>query len=566
MSRLFTAKGTRVAVATALIATVFAIASGTPTSAAPQTKTLTGSCVGADEASKGILGVLGGALTIPFDVTSDVPAQLDPEAPDQPIAFTWSVTISPDMTSKVAAIDPLLRIKDMVLDIGVSGPTATKEVQGRPAPVDIAVTAGQPATVAMGPFSGSLTEIGKGGIIKYSAKSIALTISIDMPTGATDVKVNCSAPGTVAITSIKIPGSPDIVQPISIEGTANSSVSVDVLGKYVTPGTDDDGKQHPVDPTSLKVVEGPGQVVDGQVVVNTGEAGTTASVTFEVCAGTLPGTNEVQTLMIDEQQDLLRRGVGLTIKNGEEETAPIWLVNEAYQQANPDQFTKPTNWSEQYFNYLFAPFAMPTPAAIQAALEALPSIGEGGVKVTEGEDGDPADHMKPYLIEFTGSNGEKDVPSLSIGSYYSILPQEYLAAIIDAATGLMNGEEGEPEVLPGGATTPQEAIEYLNGQAALAFFSFNFPLWLDLTMQTLPFYADAVLAGLDVNAIIAWITAIFSTPPATATLVAGEPPIGICSQGVIDVDVPAPTTATVAGTTAVNTGAEVAGAGMSFAG
>lgn len=531
MSRLFTAKGTRIAVATALIATVFAIASGSPTSAAPQTKTLTGSCVGADEASKALLAALGGgALSLPFDITSDVPAQLEPEAPDQPVAFTWSVTISPEMTSKVAAIDPLLSIKDMVLDIGVSGPTATTEVQGRPAPVEVGVTAGQPATVAMGPFNGTLTEIGKGGIIKYSAKAIALTISIDMPTGVTEVKVACSAPGTVAITSIKIPGSPDIVQPIALEGTANSSVSVDVLGKYVTPGTDEEGVQRPVDPTSLKVVEGPGQVVDGQVVVTTGEAGTTSSVTFEVCAGTLPGTNEVQTLMLSELDEPLRRSSGFTIKNGDEETAPIWFLEQQWQDANPGMLAKPTNWPEQFLGYFFTPFAMPTPAKIQAALEALPSIGEGGVEVTAPEDSDPEDGMKPYLIEFVGANAEKDVPSLAIGGYYSILPQEFLAAIIDLATSLMPGEEVPEGELPGGGIL------------------------------------DGILENIDVNGLIAKITSIFTPPPVASTLVSGEAPIGICSQGVIDVAVPAPTTATVAGEQLVNTGAAAAGAEMSFAG
>src|SRR5690606_25152962 len=118
LSRIITARGTRVAVAAALVATEYAFSAGSPTSAAPQTMTLNVSGSGADVASGGLLAAFGGALNMPFQITSDVPAQRDPEADDQPISFTWSVTLAASVTSQVAAIDPSLTIKDITLDMG----------------------------------------------------------------------------------------------------------------------------------------------------------------------------------------------------------------------------------------------------------------------------------------------------------------------------------------------------------------------------------------------------------------------------------------------------------------
>lgn len=570
LSKLVKARGTRVAVAAALVGTVFAYSASSPISAAPQKKTLTGSCTGADKASSDLLAAFGGALNLPFDVTSDVPAQLEPGAANQPIAFTWSVTLASSVTSAVAAIDPTLTVKNIQLDMGVNGPTATKVVEGRPAPMEVAITAGQPATFAMGPFSGQLTDIGKGGVIKYSPKNIAMSISLDIKGAATDINVTCSAPGTAAVTSIKIPGSPDIKQPIELEGTPNSSVSVDVLGKYVTAGTDEKGVVREVQPDTLKVIDGPGQVVNGQVVVNTGAAGTTSSVTFEVCSGTLPGTNAVQTLSLAlpnpwgppfyELNNQLRKGVAFTLKYGDETTAPINMVDPTSLPVllNPGLMNIPVNdWLNQANNYILTGFKAPSAADIQVALERLPSIGAGGVKVTSTPATPPsADKDKPveptanYSIEFVGKNAEKEVGSISLGNYYSVFPQEYLTMIIDAAKGLLGGGGGggstTTTTFPGGVTLA-ERIKQLEAQQYLAQISNDLPLWLSTTQELLPLKIEQATSNIDINAAIGALTSMFSPPPAPKVLVAGELPIGICSQGIIDVNV-----ASVAGVSQTN--------------
>lgn len=581
LSKLVKARGTRVAVAAALVGTVFAYSASSPISAAPQQKTLNGSCSGADKASSDLLAAFGGSLALPFDVTSDVPAQLEPSAPDQPISFKWSVTISDKVTTAVAAIDPTLTIKNIQLDMGVSGPTATKVVEGRPAPLEVAVVAGKPATFAMGPFAGKLTEIGKGGVIKYSPKNIALSISLDIKGAATDINVTCTAPGAAAITSIKIPGSPDIKQPIELEGTPNSSVSVDVLGKYVTAGTDEKGVVREVKPETLKVVDGPGQVVNGQVVVATGAAGTTSSVTFEVCSGTLPGTNAVQSLAVTlpnpwgppfyELNSQLRKGVAFTLKYGDETTAPINMVDPMSLPVilNPSLMNIPVNdWLNQANNYILTGFKAPSAADIQIALERLPSIGAGGVKVTAKPATAPGKDIEPaanYSIEFVGKNAEKEVKSISLGNYYSVFPQEYLTMIIDAAKGLLGGGGGggastTTTTFPGGVTLEQR-IKQLEAQQYLAQISNDLPLWLSTTQELLPLKIQQATSSIDVNAAIGALTSIFSPPPAPKVTTAGELPIGMCSQGVIDVSV-----AAVQGATATPPGANVQGAVLKMAG
>ena len=71
------------------------------------------------------------------------------------------------------------------------------------------------------------------------------------------------------------------------------------------------------------------------------------------------------------------------------------------------------------------------------------------------------------------------------------------------------------------------------------------------------------MADIDVNAAIAMLTGLFSTPPNAVTTTAGEAPIGICSQGIIDVAVPAAAPTAVAG--ASTPGADVAGANQTGA-
>lgn len=124
--------------------------------------------------------------------------------------------------------------------------------------------------------------------------------------------------------------------------------------------------------------------------------------------------------------------------------------------------------------------------------------------------------------------------------------------IIDAAKGLLGGGGGDgaatTTTFPGGVTL-DERIKQLEAQQYLAQISNDLPLWLSTTQELLPLKIEQATSNIDVNAAIGALTGIFSPPPAPKVLVAGELPIGICSQGIIDV-----TVASVAGKSETNPG------------
>lgn len=578
----------RVAVAAVAASTLAVLGSFgvAPSGADPVTKTLTGSCGGADDASTALLNALGGNLTVPFEVTADVPPTLEPEQSGSPISFTWKVSLSTDVVDKAVVVDPVLTVSNLVLDMGVSGPTATTVVQGRPGPLDVALTAGQPAEIVQGPFSGTLEEVGKGGLIRYSPSAISFTISVDLSGQARDINVVCAASGTVATTSIKIPGSPEIVQPIALSAQPGETLSVDVLGQYVTNGIDDDGKELPVDPSSLKVIDGPATVAGGQVQITAGGPGSTTSATFEVCAGTLPGIDEVQRITIDPSNDAMRRSVGFSLTYGDAETAPVWLARKwkefpeeggslignlfnaifvgllsEHQDIGgtyPETYPLPVDWRAESFAYFFTDRFEPTPELIDAALETLPGIGAGGVEVT-GVEGEPF----TFDITFVGANGQQDVESIGLGDYYSILPRETLTFILEQAQGLLGGggEGEEPTTtLPEGMTLQQYA-DQLRDELNAAVLAGDLTLAGEKLNALVAILPDLLISNIDVDAVIAFITGLFPSPPTLVTTVSGEEPTPICSQGVIDVNVLA-----VEGAVAVAPSAGVAGTGTAVAG
>jgi len=555
VGKLLRSRASRAVVATALVATVFAFTAGAPLGAAPQSKTVIGNCTGADAASIALVAALGGsALAVPFTVTSDVPATLQPEQSGSPIGFTWNVALDQALINKAVTLGlGSLTVKNAKLPIKVAGPTTTKAVDSAPIPdITLSLATGQPASLTQGPFTGKLEGVGKGGIIKYSAGDIGLTIVATVAGTTNNVNVVCTAPGTLATTSIKIPGSPDIVQPIELKATPEQTVTVDVLGSYVTPGTDEKGVKRPVQPDSLKVLEGPGTVVNGKVQIKAGAAGSASSVTFEVCSGTLPGVNEVQRLTLDPNSDLLKKGIAFTLKFGDQTTAPIPMLGLPFVFTPP----APGDWVNVANNYILTIHQLPTPAVIDAALESLPGIGPGGVSVTA-----VAGKAGQYDIEFTGANGEKDVAAVSAPDYYSVFPQEILAQIV-ALAGQLSAPPppgATTTTFPEGVTTNKGYFDYLVAAAQVDLAALNFDAAgqkLGLALSLLP---KIILESIDVQALIAQITDLFTKKPAIETTVAGDVPIGICSQGIIDVTVAgvAGTTATVAGISAT-TGAPLA--------
>jgi hypothetical protein len=431
--------------------------------------------------------------------------------------------------NKAAPLLPSVDIKDPKFALKISGPTGTTSATSTPQPTKtLPLVAGQPASVAYGPFSSTLTEIGKGGIIKYEVAATTFTIVAAVAGTVNNVNVSCTTPGKAFATSIKIPGSPDITQPIEVKAGAAEQVTVDVLGQFTKPSKDEDGVLREIDASTFKVLDGPGTIVDGKLQVTAGAAGSTTTITCEVCSGSLPGVDDTKVLDLDQSTDILKKGVAFTLKFGDAESPVITFLPPLFA------FPKPTNWANIANNYILAPHEMPSAAEIQAALEATPGIGPGNVVVTRDKANDPVGKDR-YLIKFVGALGQQEISKqLKLGEFYSMLPQSVKDGLLELA-GSLGGDEGGEEPIPGGLT-PDAYRQQLRTEIELAAGTFNFAVVGEKIGVLLAFeLSEATKDPAFVPAATAAINNLFTSTPATETVTPGEAPTGICSQAVIDV-------------------------------
>jgi len=553
-ARIVRSKSVRAVTAACLVGATLAVAAQTPSGAAPVTKTLISTCVGADDASKGLVAVLdsSGQLSLPLTVTIDAPATLQPEQADVPITFSVAVNLDVATVNKAADILPSVDIKDPKFTLKISGPTETTSASSTPQSTKtLPLVKGQQATVAYGPFASTLTGIGKGGIIKYEIADTTFTIIATVAGTVNNVNVKCTTPGKAATTSIKIPGSPDIKQPIEVRANPSEVVTVDVLGQFTTAAKDEKGVLREVDPSTFKVLEGPGAIVDGKLQITAGAAGTTTSITCEVCAGALPGSNEVRILDLDQSTDILKKGVAFTLKFGQAESPIVTFLPPLIN------FPKPSNWENVANNFILAPHEMPSAGEIQAALEATPGIGPGNVVVKRDAANDPKGKDR-FLIEFTGALAEKEIPQeLKFGTYYSILPQSVKDNLLTLAGSLGGDDEGIP-----GGLTPEAYRTLLRNEISAAAATFNFTVVGEKIGVLLAFELDQALANIDVNEAVKVINNLFTATPSSEISKVGETPTGICSQAVVDVVVAGVPGSDVAGIQTVD-GSGLGGSGTS---
>ena len=521
---------------------------GSSAGADPVSKNIAGTCTGADAATNGLLAALGGtSLAVNFVVSGDVPKSLTPAQTGASATFSWSVSLDQALVNKAVATGlTQMTIRNAKLDVAVTGPTSTTAVQGRPGDSVLRLTAGQPATLAQGPFSAPLNDIGDSGVVNFKTSTVSFTISVALAGKALDLNIACATPALVASSPIKVAGAPEIAQPIEAKAAANAETPIDVLGQFVKAG------RTPLVPSTLRVVDGPAKVVDGKVVVTAGAAGTTTSATFEVCgepfkvADAVPGVSEVQHLSLDTNIDGFKRGIAFTLKSGDEETAAIWSAEPSFLGVLAGVRTSgpiPANWAEQANNYaLWTQYLAPSAATVQSALEGLPSIGAGNVRVTKTSPTRPE-----YDIEFIGAAAEKDVPELKYGQFASILPQETLENLIGLA-GALGGSSSSTTTIPGGLT-PQQYADRLVAEAGDLLAAGDVNGAGDKLAEAIRVSFSSALANIDVQEVVGSLTAIFPSKPAVTTLTPGTEPIAeqfqdLCAQGAVavTVDAPAPST------------------------
>jgi hypothetical protein len=368
---------------------------------------------------------------------------------------------------------------------------------------------------------------------------------------------------------------------------------VDVLGKYVTNGRDKSGVERQVDPSTLKVVEGPGSVQGGKLVIPSPAAGTTADITFEVCAGTVEvapateGTDEVQRIrLFHEPGNSFKRSFAATFNLGGDPGLPVWMVGQNTVLA----LGGPQPWGSKVLPYALAgasgasPYEWPTDAEMKAGVESITEIGNGNVEVTVGDvqvqpgsNGQKAYQYRDYEVHFTGAKGKQDVPDLKTTHLASFLPQELLANLLAQVSELGEGDGGEPKPpkypLPAD-TTAKEYLDQIWADAGKAWAQLDLQTYFQKVQLWLGVFGENIMSLIDINAALSFITGLFPRGPEIVWLTQGEDPKPaemqeLCSQGVVTIrtaDVLPATTTSVPGGGGTGSNGDNDAEGISFAG
>lgn len=575
--------------AVAILSSVLVV-TAQPSGAVEIKKSVNAICTGTDSESSNLLATFGGSLEAPLDVTTVVAPFVEPGQTDVPVSIAWSLNLSAEIVDTVVGLGVTsMNVKGAVMDSVVSGPTSTTVIEGRPPDQTVTLVKGQPFSSQFPAFNGLLKDIGGGGVIKISSTDVTFSVGIGAPLNL-DLNLKCTTGALLASIPVKVAGSPDIAQIDQQKGNLGQDVTVDVLGKYVTNGTDKAGVTHEVDPSTLKVIDGPGSVQNGQLVIPTPSEATVTDTTFEVCAGTVEvapateGIDEVQRIRVFDQSTSGKRVYASTFKLGNEGEAgePVWMVS-------PFEFLGikkgvgpiPDPWSDAMVGYalLGGPHEWPTEAEMTVAVQSVPGIGAGNVTVTKGEI-EQLENKKAwyrdYEIAFTGALAKQDVPDLKVAQAASWLPQEWLTGLTGALSGGGDGDGGggEPEPpkypIPDGLTA-KEYLEQIQHEIDLLNYHGDhlaaLQMWFELYLGVL---GENLMSVIDINAALEFVNNLFPIATEAARVTQGEDPTPaqmqeLCSQGVLSVswaDVGGTTTTSTAG----GNGTDPNEVGQSFAG
>lgn len=551
------------------------LVAGVQPSAAASSKTFNATCTGADPDTSNLLANLpgGGSLATPVTVKADAPAFVEPGQTGVPFSLSLSFALDAKTVDTVAALASSVKVSKVSAPLTVSGPTSTTSIKGTLPDQTLTLAKGKPFNAAFPPIQGTLNDIGSGGLIKVSTQELFFTITLASAQVPDPLNFKCSTGATVLSLPVKVAGSPDIVQPIEVPTQAGQPTTVDVLGQHVTNGTTKDGVEQPVDPSTLKILEGDAQIVDGKVVANGPAAGQTSEVTFEVCAGTIniaeadPGTSEIQEirLFFEPNNQALKREMGTRFGfNGESADKVAWSMdfNFIFAEPNPPKDEevpdgKDSWWQKNVNNYIFNPHTWPTAAEMQAALESIPTIGAGNVIVTrsdrvsngngnvpEGETLKAGTQYMPYVVEFTGELANKAHDQIVVAQLYSFLPVEIrdnLLGLLDKLGGDGDGEgegEGDPKTpIPEGLTA-KEYVDQLSAEAGRQGTAGDIVGQIATIQLMFKVIGENLMDLIDIGEVTSLLSNLFQATPGIITLTQGEDPTPaqeqeLCSQGIV---------------------------------
>lgn len=561
--------GAAILVTAVMSLVLVAVNSGTTTSAAPVDTTINTSC-GARNGDPDTVAALNQAavligsnrLALQLRITANnIPesAGLDEEIDAR---FNVAATLDQALIDGAAALIPQIPVSNIGGTLLVNGPSSVPSFPVSAPNITVRPVAGQPANVPLGTAGGPITTT-SGGIITYRVGSVQFDSSLSIPSlGLSfNLKLNCTVQGSnlIARTTVRDPDAP-VFNPevVALQANAGQTVTVDLLGDVVTEG------KTPLLPETLEIVgppsAGSASITDGVFSFTAPAAPGVYSTTVQVCGAPkpdsgIPGVAEEQVIRLGDNWaasgagGLSARPVAFSIKVGDAETPLIWTVNGRQKplllaQPTPENWA-PANRAGEVGNYaLLTTYLRPTAAQVRTALEAVPAIGAGNVEVTEVLDEGGA--LTGFSIRYINERAEQDMPNLSLGQWYAVPPQEVLDRLLEAATGLIGGGDGEGD---GGGEAPAGPFDGLDPsdpadqRAADKIISDEFAAGRLPSPELWEAYLDFKILQPLLDAapqILSFITSLFPTKLEAETTTEGEsptPPQPLCAQGIIDVTV-----------------------------
>ncbi|MHB1139299.1 MAG: hypothetical protein ACYC2O_10115 [Microthrixaceae bacterium] len=589
---------------TALVSLVLVTATTGTSSAAPVSAVIPVTCRGLDAETNNTLALAKGLIgsdtvTINLNVSAaDIPetAGLDQEIN---AVFNWTATMDQNLVDQAAGLIPSITVKNIEAEQLVKGPSDGSSFSTVvPGPITIAPAVGVASVLDIGPLGGTITTNG-GGIVTYRVGAVKMNISLSVP-GAGDFNLNlgCAPDGTnlIAKTSVKDPDAPTFTpEVIPLTTNTGGTTTVDLLNGVITPG------KTPLLPETLEIVEQPAAgtatITNGVFSFTAPGQGGTYSATVQICgapktdSGTA-GISEVQTLTLGDNwtgvgtggglpivgQALNPRPIAFTLKVGDQETPLIWAAEHVLlpgivpvplpNGAGGSLIPTPENWAPIDRPGLVNQYATDTKyrgisaVEVQAALESLPNVGIGNVEVVALKEGPNPAVTTGFQVNYIGALAEQDVPSVSLGQWYSVPPQEVLDRISAAISELASGLGGDDGVPPSAYEDFLSTLDPNNGFDQVKADNRLVELLVAGTTAEGDFSAW-LMFKLNIGALVpqvsAFLNGLFPQKIATATATQGEaptPPQPLCAQGIIDV-----TVTEVAGASV--TAADVAVAGSS---
>ena len=557
-----------VILATSLLAFGLVAAATSSSGAAPVSTQIEAVCSGSDAASIAKLndfsGILGGN-TIPVTLSAtaaDIPASA---AIGEKInaQFDWSGTLSQKLIDTAANLKASIDAENISAQMTIKGPSDIGSFSATAPNLTVVPAVGVPSVLSLGKIGGEITTTG-GGIITYRVASVSFTTKLEpAPKVFVELNITCAPTGSnlIAKTSVKDPDAPTFTpEIIPLATTAGGVATVNLLEgtpPIITPG------KTPLVPESLKIVEAPSAgeatITNGVFSFTAPAADGTYSTTVEICgvpkedAGA-PGVSEIQNLVLGDNwapigsYGLDRRPIAFSLKFDGKETPLIWASDDLGGPApTPENWAPATSPGQvgRYSDLFFgrSVYRGITAAQVQSALEGLPNIGAGNVEVVAETNNAAAPNLVTnFKINYKGALAEQDVPALTLGQWYSVLPQEALTRI----------NESVQELIPAPATTvpgAPEPVDPLGGRTGQALNDFIIQRILTGTFTPEISAAFVKVVLIDpltaaAPALIAAINGLFPKviDPVAVPVVAGEAPTKaapLCSQGIIEVTVTA---------------------------